>query len=193
MADSAQRLAKHIAAREGAPGATWFAPAAYVDPNDTAELRRQHRPFTAVHRLRAAVLEVAAADLLCDARTPEAERRRALARDWFTCRRERWWTFSFVACCEAVGVHPGYLWARLEAQQRAVLSGPPALTGCEPRVRALLGAHGTVSVQQLGAWLHVPAETAQRACRRLVAVGLAERCGNGRYRAVAPRTGGDAA
>ena len=175
MADAAERLAKHIAAREGAPGATWFAPAAYVDPNDTAELRRQRRPFTAVHRLRVAVLEVAAADLLCDARTPEAERRRALARDWFTCRRERWWTFSFVACCEAVGVHPGYLWARLEAQQRAVLSGPPALTGCEPRVRALLGAHGTVSVQQLGAWLRVPAETAQRACRRLVAVGLLDR------------------
>ena len=83
-----------------------------VDILATEDFARIHRsrPFSPEHELMAAILDEAIADYqrCWKARDKKAMQQFADARAWILESNSDW-IFSFVNCCEAIGIEPDYL------------------------------------------------------------------------------------
>jgi hypothetical protein len=83
------------------------------------------RPLSPERELMAAVLEEALADYqrCWKARDKKAMERLADAQTWILDSNSEW-IFSFVNCCEALGIEPGYLRQRLLGSKHKKRAGP---------------------------------------------------------------------
>ena len=82
------------------------------------------RPLSPEHELMVAVLEGALADYqrCCSARDKKGMKQFADAKAWIL-ESDSEWIFSFINCCEVLGIEPGYLRQRLLRRKRAKLRG----------------------------------------------------------------------
>ena len=88
---------------------------------DFAPLYRS-RPLSPERELMVAVLEGALADYqrCCSARDKKGMKQFASAKAWIL-ESDSEWIFSFINCCEALGIEPGYLRRGLVRWQRTKL------------------------------------------------------------------------
>lgn len=105
-----------------------------VDILATEDFSRLHRsrPLSPEHELMAAVLEVAFADYqrCWKARDKKGMERFADSQAWILESNSDW-IFSFVNCCEALGIEPDYLrqgLLRWKQVKRAKLLSAPAMS-----------------------------------------------------------------
>jgi hypothetical protein len=87
----------------------------------SSEIHRS-RPLSPEHELMVAVLEGALADYqrCCSARDKKGMKQFADAKAWIL-ESDSEWIFSFINCCEALGIEPGYLRQGLLRWKRAKL------------------------------------------------------------------------
>ena len=102
------------------------------------------RPLSPEHELMVAVLEGALADYqrCCSARDKKGMKQFASAKAWIL-ESDSEWIFSFINCCEVLGIEPGYLrqgllrWKRAKLRRIEVVS---VARGQKPPKRLLRAA-----------------------------------------------------
>ena len=128
---------------------------------DFARIHRS-RPLSPEHELMAAVLEEALADYqrCWKARDKKAMERFADAQAWIL-ESDSEWIFSFVNCCEALGIEPGYLrqgllrWKRTKlrkSKSRQLLAGKKRRSGCSAQPREWQKIQTGASVRRYGSY-----------------------------------------
>lgn len=98
---------------------------------DFARLYRS-RPLSPERELMVAVLEGALADYqrCCSARDKKGMKQFASAKAWIL-ESDSEWIFSFINCCEALGIEPGYLRRGLLRSKQGKRARPSSATAMQ--------------------------------------------------------------